>query len=125
MFHMPEQDRIVTGPFRSDVRFDGNNGWFMLPTEDKKIKLACCATDVHGWEHVSVTIEGEERCPTWEEMCQVKDAFWDKKDTVLQYHPSEDAYVSCHPFCLHLWRPIGAVIPEPSPLLVGGGLNIR
>lgn len=54
------------------------------------------------WEHVSVS--RRDRCPTWDEMCQVKDLFWDDEDCVVQYHPPKSSYVNLHPFCLHLWR---------------------
>lgn len=60
-----------------------------------------------------------ERCPTWEEMCFIKDFFWTAGDCVLQYHPPKADNVSMHPFCLHLWKPLGVDIPVPDPILVG------
>jgi hypothetical protein len=76
------------------------------------------------WEHVSVSIAFPEkkiplRCPSWEEMCYIKSLFWDEVDCVLQYHPSKDQYVNRHPYVLHLWRPIGQVIPIPDKSMVG------
>ena len=79
------------------------------------------------WEHVSVTLRpkdkfsklGINRSPYWPEMCYVKDFFWDKDEVVIQYHPAESDYVSMHPYCLHLWKPIGIVLPVPDPILVG------
>lgn len=41
------------------------------------------------WEHVSaraIDYKGE-RVPTWEEMCWLKDLFWDAEECVVQYHP--------------------------------------
>ena len=71
----------------------------------------------HGWEHVSVS--REDRCPTWDEMCQVKNLFWDDEDVAMQFHvPSKD-HVNNHPYCLHLWRPIGITIPLPPACTVG------
>lgn len=70
-----------------------------------------------GWEHVSVSLE--RRVPLWEEMCFVKRAFWGPEDAVMQIHPAESRYVNCHPFCLHLWRPVGAEIPLPPAWMVG------
>lgn len=61
--------------------------------------------DVSPWEHVSVSLR--DRCPTWEEMCKIKDLFWGSHETVLQFHPSRDKYVNHHAFCLHLWKKIG------------------
>lgn len=52
-------------------------------------------------------------------MHYIKTLFWDKEDTVIQYHPPQSQYVNCHPFTLHLWRPIGLTIPVPPSILVG------
>jgi hypothetical protein len=54
------------------------------------------------WEHVSVSCP--DRCPTWEEMASIKAYFWSDDETVLQFHPRRSAYVSVHPYCLHLWK---------------------
>jgi hypothetical protein len=79
--------------------------------------LRCCASDGYKWEHVSVSTH--DRIPTWEEMCFIKDLFWDAEDTVIQFHPPKSEYVNQHPYTLHLWRPIGAEIPRPDSILVG------
>src|SRR5215831_8512364 len=70
------------------------------------IALAIIATngeDPSGanWEHVSVSTA--QRAPRWDEMCWVKDRFWEPEDTVVQYHPPKSLYVNCHPYTLHLW----------------------
>ena len=75
------------------------------------------ASEEMGWEHVSVS--RSDRSPTWEEMCQVKDLFWDDTDCVIQYHPPKSDYVNNHPYCLHLWRPIGIELPRPPSFFVG------
>lgn len=64
-----------------------------------------------GWDHVSVS--KQKRCPTWEEMCFVKDFFFKLDECVVQYHPAETNYINNHPFCLHLWRPQEGVLPMP------------
>jgi hypothetical protein len=69
------------------------------------------------WEHVSVSTSS--RCPTWDEMCWIKDLFFEKHETVVQYHPAESDYVNYHPFCLHLWRPLNAALPIPPSIAVG------
>ena len=61
--------------------------------------------------HVSVS--AKDRCPTWGEMCWVKDQFWGPEECVIQYHPPRSRYVNAHPFCLHLWRPVGLDLPQP------------
>ena len=68
------------------------------------------------WEHVSVSTK--VRCPTWEEMCYVKNLFFGKDEWVLQYHPAESDYKNCHPYCLHIWRPQKMEIPKPNSIMV-------
>lgn len=55
-----------------------------------------------GWEHVSVSTGS--RCPTWDEMCFIKNLFWSAEETVIQFHPKSTKYVNTHQFCLHLWK---------------------
>ena len=56
-----------------------------------------------GWEHVSVELSAR-RLPTWEEMCFIKDIFWDEEEMVVQIHPKQSEYVDITE-ALHLWRP--------------------
>lgn len=93
----------------------GNNGAFLFT--HKGAELRTIASDGEGWEHVSVSLA--TRCPTWDEMCYVKSIFWDAEDCVIQYHPPESCYVNHHPYCLHLWRPVGKEIPQPPIWMVG------
>lgn len=64
-----------------------------------------------GWEHVSVSLP--RRCPTWDEMCLIKDIFWDEEECVVQFHPPRSQYVDTHPYCLHLWKKIGETYETP------------
>lgn len=123
-FHVPNDNRLRTGQLASSEA-DGNNGAFFLPfnrrggrkKRNKGAGLWIIASDGHGWEHVSVSTPG--RCPSWSEMCRVKDIFWDPEDAVIQYHPPRSMYVNNHPHTLHLWRPMFSSIPLPPPILVG------
>lgn len=65
------------------------------------------------WDHVSVSVRDEGRCPTWDEMRQIKDLFFDDDETVVQYHPAKGQYINHHNTCLHLWRPTQSQIPMP------------
>lgn len=117
-FHVLNKYRInVPGTPSAEVL--GNNGMFrfMGPNIRERVPLRVIASDGLDWEHVSVSLP--HRCPTWEEMCRVKDLFWDSTDCVMQLHPPEADWVNNHSFCLHLWRPIGAEIPRPPDYLVG------
>lgn len=69
-----------------------------------------------GWDHVSVSYSN--RCPTWDEMCKVKDMFFGPDECCIEYHPAEKDYVNVHPYCLHIWRPQGNEIPKPPKIFV-------
>lgn len=85
--------------------------------------INCMVSTGGGWDHVSVTISARfrkvERCPTWEEMCFVKDQFFAKDECCIQFHPKESDYVSNHEFCLHIWKPQDIEIPTPPSIMVG------
>ena len=93
----------------------GNNGLFQI--RYKGCNFNVIASDGLGWEHVSVSLE--DRIPAWEEMCYMKDLFWNKDEAVMQLHPPESEYINNHDFCLHLWKPLNAIIPLPDSILVG------
>lgn len=114
-FHVPEGSRIRTGKLASSVK-DGCNGAFQVRFGSRMFNMI--ASDGGGWEHVSVTLASEERCPTWDEMCRVKAIFWDAEDCVVQYHPPKSEYVNNHPRCLHLWRPRDYDLPTPPKVMV-------
>jgi hypothetical protein len=78
-----------------------------------------------GWEHVSLSMGYESggkikgRMPTWEDMCLVKEMFWEDEETVMQLHPPKSQWVNNHANCLHLWRPTHIEIPLPPSVFVG------
>src|SRR5690349_6482303 len=72
-------DNIVKSWIMMNVQLgDEQTGMFILPNPrtGKGMFLLCKASGGEGWEHVSISIPSEDRCPTWEEMCFVKDLFW-------------------------------------------------
>lgn len=115
MFHVPNKYRIRSGRLASDDSI-GNAGAFQVKLKHGQTVFVV-ASDGMGWEHVSVS--RLDRCPTWDEMCQIKDMFWDADDCVVQYHPPKREYVNIHPFCLHLWRPLDVELPQPDAIMVG------
>lgn len=97
-------------------------GSFFIPCgKSQIIVVASSGSEEIPWEHVSLRSRDYkgERCPTWEEMCFVKDMFWDDEECVVQFHPPKSEYVNNHPFVLHLWKPTNAVIPTPPSIAVG------
>jgi hypothetical protein len=95
-------------------------GWFEVPIKINGPVLRIQISqgfEKFKFDHVSVSLGF--RCPTWEEMCMVKDLFFDYQDCVVQYHPPKSEYVNMHQFCLHLWRLVDGDMPMPSKNEVG------
>ena len=92
---------------------DGGSGYVQFG----KMQASVIWSNGGGWEHVSVSFN--HRCPTWEEMCEIKNMFFHPHEVVVQYHPAESEYVNTHPYCLHLWRPLEQDMPTPPAWMVG------
>lgn len=130
MFKVPEEHRatlLSEHPLYSKSKEPF--GLFWIPYANG-IVLYCIVVDGDDeidWEHVSVSVKKQasnalihlERCPTWEEMCVVKDHFWEEEDCVVQFHPPKSEYISQHPYCLHLWRKINTNFETPPSIAVG------
>ena len=112
-----ESTRVCAGQFASNAG-DMFGMFFLRSPSMANIQVMVCDGLETGWDHVSVSLS--KRCPTWDEMCWVKNLFFRPDEAVIQIHPPADQYVNDHPHCLHLWRPIGG-IETPPPILVGVG----
>lgn len=77
-------------------------GFIELPTKARASVIVGFNED--GWEHVSIELYAR-RLPTWEEMCFIKDIFWEDEENVVQIHPKKSEYVNMTE-ALHLWRPV-------------------
>ncbi|MEG1502259.1 MAG: hypothetical protein RR370_02610 [Synergistaceae bacterium] len=96
---------------------DDTCGMFELELEGSMLTFRVIASSEGGWEHVSVSTEN--RCPKWSEMCQIKEMFFYDTETVMQLHVPKEEHINIHPYCLHLWRPLGKDIPLPPSIMVG------
>lgn len=101
------------------VNGDSGNGYFKVYINGRSFFVV--ASNGGRWEHISVSLCNQKRkaCPTWEEMCEIKDMFFEAEERVVQYHPPKSEYVNMHPYCLHLWRPIDSDLPFPPSIFVG------
>ena len=97
---------------RNEKAIDGGNGWVTIHGKT----LFCVYSNGGGWDHVSVSLQN--RCPTWDEMCVIKDIFFEKDECCVEYHPVEKHYVNLHPYCLHIWRPQNIDLPTPPVAFV-------
>lgn len=114
------QEHKLFGGSDDDLRKNG--GCFWIPTKGsrKGLKVVASSGEIpvsQGWDHVSVSLPN--RCPTWEEMCKVKDLFFYPHEVCFQLHPAQSDNISNHSFCLHIWRNIHQNIPLPPPEMVG------
>ena len=114
-------ERIETGRLTHDERFATpvgvRYGAFQFNFNGTDLRVISSGVDTeHGWEHVSVS--AELRCPNWNEMCFIKDLFWDEEETVVQFHPKKSRYVNNHPHCLHLWRSLNGETQLPPKELI-------
>lgn len=107
------QQRLGTDTLRRSLY-----GVFAIPLSNGEVAIAIADNAIFDseWEHVSVSTS--HRCLTWEEMCKIKDLFFDEDETVMQIHPAKENYVNFQEFCLHLWRSKTKEIPLPPPRLV-------
>lgn len=95
----------------------GNNGAYMIPIHSCGSIVMVVSSDGLGWDHVSVSLKN--RCPKWEEMCFIKDLFFDPEETIVQFHPKRSEYMDNHPYCLHLWRKQDQEHELPPSFMVG------
>ena len=106
--------RSVKGQFRiEESGDDGGCGYFKCRSG---MTLQIVYSWGLGWDHVSAS--GRTRCPTWAEMCEIRDFFFSPDEWVMQLHPPRADYINHHEHCLHLWRPQEVPIPTPLPIMV-------
>lgn len=94
---------------------DGFQGTIVTPTWTGSIIISNGA----GWEHVSVAPYKKHIVPSWDDMCFIKEQFWNDDESVIQIHPPKDMYVSNVGNCLHLWRCTYKEMVLPPSCLVG------
>lgn len=94
-----------------------NDDGYSAGTTKYGIRFAVIVSWGMGWDHVSVSTP--RRCPSWNEMDEVKQEFFGLHTCVMQLHVPVAEHVNFHPHCLHLWRPQMLVIPQPPALMVG------
>ena len=83
------------------------------------IKLPDCGTctvvwddNESGYEHVSVSPVKKFNIPSWNDMCIVKDVFFEDEEEIYQIHPKKSEYVNLQQNCLHLWKVKGHDLGE-------------
>jgi hypothetical protein len=114
--HLDEYRRVHPTMGSSEV--GSLYGFFVVPYGRSELRVISSGEHHPGkdnlgaWEHVSVSLHN--RCPGWEEMCFIKDLFWDDSECVVQFHPAKADYINAMPYCLHLWKPKKPIELPPS-----------
>lgn len=118
----PELFRVTSAfaPYTSAA--DDPYGVFVIPghcANGRDLKVIACDGLTTGWDHVSVTVwNAPHKPPSWEEMCLIKNLFWDEAECVVQFHPPSKDYVNFTTGCLHLWKQVSAPFPMPPKICV-------
>ena len=120
MRNLKELDKYRV-PLLYELIGDETFGKFIIPSENGHFRYLVIASSNEGdWEHVSVSLLSLndktplKRCPKWDEMCYIKDLFFEDEEEVIQFHPKKSQYVNIHPYVLHLWKPRQDSIVPPS-----------
>ena len=118
--HMKNIEEIMKTPRLCIIRHGDDGGWAQAYLNSSKKKNEP-ATVVFSWgadwDHVSVSFR--RRCPSWEEMAEIKQLFFHPEEVCFELHPAKSEYVNDHPFCLHIWRQQKETIPTPPAWMVG------
>lgn len=75
---------------------------FLIRLNDLWFKVIA-GSEPDGWDHLSVSLP--DRCPNWDEMCAIKDMFFEPEEACIQIHPRESEYINLSEHCLHIWKP--------------------
>ena len=72
------------------------------------------------WLHASIS--HPLRCPSYEELLDVRRRIFRPDEVVLQVFPPSDEHFSLHPYTLHLWATFDGGRPIPDLRGDGGGV---
>lgn len=121
----PEEFRLPNPGYPYNTKPGEHFGMFEIPAHKAPGRrcLRVVATAAHAdtveWDHASVSLgTNAKKEPTWEEMCFVKELFWEDTEWVVQYHPPKSEYINFHKSTLHLWKPTVSVLPTPPKMCV-------
>lgn len=103
---------------RINVDMDGEDGFHGTISMPTWIGSVICSHG-GGWNHVSISPFKKNKLPTWDDMCLIKDIFWNDDETVIQVHPPKDQYVNNKENCLHLWECYYKEMVLPPSCFVG------
>ena len=78
--------------------------WESIHSPIRVLKSKSTTSDGRHWIHVSMS--RPSRCPTHEELSEVKDLFIGTDIEAYQVFAKKEEHVNVHQYCLHLWAPV-------------------
>lgn len=113
----PKELRETPRLLITKLQSDGGYAEALLNSSEKKNRPATIVFSwEYGWDHVSVSFP--KRCPTWEEMDEIKRMFFNDDEICVQYHPARKDHRNLFPFCLHIWRDQSGYMIAPPGWMV-------
>jgi hypothetical protein len=106
-------DKMLARIHEAGPALDVENAWVIAAQMGD---IMVIASNGKGWDHVSVSLP--YRCPLYDEMKAIKGIFFRDDEWAMELHAPPSKHISCHPYCLHLWRPQDAAIPIPPEEMV-------
>ena len=102
MVLMKDFEEILKSPRISnpEMGMDGFRGIISMPTW---VGSVIC-TKGGGWFHTSVSPFNKRIMPSYEDLCMIKDIFWNEEEDVIHVFPKKSQYVNNVTNCLHLWE---------------------
>lgn len=114
---MKRTDEIVNNPILKNIELgiDGGRATLHIGRWDGSVIWSTGA----GWNHVSVSPFAKRIYPEYEDMCKVKDIFWNEDEDVIHIFPNRKNYVNNVKNCIHLWSCSYKPMVLPPSCLVG------
>lgn len=109
---------IVCGPWQFEEEHVASYLWRNFLTEQTAI-LSGQVYDERRWLHLSIA--GRGRMPTYRDLFAAKESFIGLDERAFQVFPPKAEHYNLHPYCLHLWSPVGF---NPLPDFTYGGRGI-
>ena len=114
---MKDIEEILKNP-RLSLQFRDKDGFKATIALPKWIGSVIC-TNSGGWNHISIAPSNRRIMPSYEDLCLVKDMFWNEEESVIHVFPPKSQYVNNLSNCLHLWECYYTEMVLPPSFMVG------
>lgn len=72
---------------------------------DKHIRILKSLDNTEKWGYLlHISISRVDRNPTWEEIKEVRNYFFNENEDVMMILPKKVDYINIHNYCFHLWK---------------------